>query len=276
VSEWTGLGPRRRLAPFVGRGHELELLQSRLALALQGRGQVMGVLGEAGIGKSRLIFEFKRALLDLRLSYFEGRCQPHASTLPYHPILDILRQNFQIADLDGPETIAERVRLGLPELEMNPEEWAPYLFNLLGVREGAELLASLSPGAIKARTFEALRLMGLNGAQRRPVVFVVEDLQWIDATSEECLASLMESMVAAPALLLATYRPRYRPPWVDKSYVTQVALQPLPREHGLSVLLSIRDTDQLPDPLARAILDRAEGNPFFIEELSRAVEETGD
>src|SRR5262249_41142850 len=102
-----------------------------------------------------------------------------------------------------------------------------------------------------------------------------EDLQWIDATSEECLASLMESLVAAPALLLATYRPGYRPPWVDKSYVTQVALQPLAREHGRSVLLSIRETERLPDPLARMILDRAEGNPFFIEELSRSVEETG-
>src|SRR5262249_33028403 len=274
--EWSALGLRRRMAAFVGRGHELELLQSRLAAALSGHGQVVGILGEAGIGKSRLIFEFRRALLDLRVSYFEGRCHSYTSAVPYHPVLDILRQNFHIADPDSPETTAGKIRLGLQELEIDPEGSGPYLFNLLGVKEGAERVASLSPGAIKARTFEALRLMGLNGARRRPVVFVVEDLQWIDATSEECLASLMESMVAAPALLLATYRPRYRPPWVDKSYVTQVALQPLPREHVLCVLLSIRDTDQLPDPLARAILDRAEGNPFFIEELSRAVEETGD
>src|SRR5262249_5594702 len=180
--EWPGLGPRRRMAAFVGRGHELELLESRLGAVLSGHGQVVGILGNAGIGKSRLVFEFRRALLDLRVSYFEGRCQSYASAIPYHPILEILRQNFQVGESDRPEAIAEKVRLGLQALEMGPDEWAPYLVNLFGVREGAERLAALSPGAVKARTFEALRLMGLNGARIRPVVFVVEDLQWIDAT----------------------------------------------------------------------------------------------
>src|SRR5262249_38265715 len=273
--EWSALGLRRRMAAFVGRGHELELLESRLGAVLAGHGRVVGILGDAGIGKSRLVFEFRRALLDLRVSYFEGRCQSYASAIPYHSILEILRQNFQVGESDSPEDIAEKVRLGLQALGMNPQQWPPSPSNLFGVREGAERLAARSPGAVKARTFEALRLMGLSGARLRPIVFVVEDLHWIDATSEECLASLMESMIGAPALLLVTYRPGYRPPWVDKSYMTQVALQPLAREHGRSVLLSIRETERLPDPLARMILDRAEGNPFFIEELSRAVDETG-
>ncbi|MBI3454406.1 MAG: sigma 54-interacting transcriptional regulator [Candidatus Rokubacteria bacterium] len=276
-SERTGLGLGRRMATFVGRAEELELLESRLALALQGHGQMVGILGDAGIGKSRLIFECRRRILeDVRVTYLEGRCQSYGSAIPYLPILDILRQNFRIAELDSPQAIAEKVRLGLETLEMDPEEWAPYLLHLFGVKEGSERLTALSPGALKARTFEALRQMGLSGSRRRPIVFVLEDLHWIDATSEECFASLMESTVGAPVLLLATYRPGFRPSWVDKSYATQVALQPLSYQASLSVLLSVLETDQVPDPLARVILERAEGNPFFIEELSRAVGETGD
>jgi transcriptional regulator with AAA-type ATPase domain/tetratricopeptide (TPR) repeat protein len=270
-----GTGSRRRTAAFAGRRHELELLHGCLALALQGHGQTVGILGEAGIGKSRLIFEFRRALLDLRVSYLEGRCQSYGSAIPYLPILDILRQNFEIADLDSPPAIAAKVRHGLEALGMPPGEAAPYLLHLFGVPEGTEALAALSPGAIKARTFETLRQMGLNGAQHRPIVFVVEDLQWIDAMSEECMTSLMDGMVGAPALFLATYRPGYRPPWVGKSSVTQIALPPLSREHSRSVLFSIRESNPLPDPLARIILERAEGNAFFIEELARAVEEGG-
>lgn len=269
------LGPGRRMALFVGRGHELELLHSRLALATRGRGQVVGILGEAGIGKSRLVFEFRRTLHELRITCLEGRCQSYGSAIPYLPVLDILRQNFRITDLDSPDTIAAKVRLGLQELEMDSEEWTPCLLHLFGVKEGTERLAALSPGAIKARTFETLRQMGLQGSRRRPIVFVLEDLQWIDATSEECFTALIESLLGAPVLLIATYRPGYRPPWVDQPYMTQVALQPLPPEHSATVVRSVFESDDLPEPLERLIVERAEGNPFFIEELARAVEETG-
>jgi DNA-binding NtrC family response regulator/tetratricopeptide (TPR) repeat protein len=265
----AGLG--RRLATFAGRTQELELLGSRLALAMQGHGQGVGILGEAGIGKSRLVHEFRRTLETVPVTLLEGRCQSYGAAIPYLPILDILRQNFRITDLDGPEAIAEKVRSGLAELEIDPAEWAPYLLRLFGIREGTERLAGLAPGAVKFRTFEALRQMGLHGSRRRPIVFFIEDLQWIDATSEECFSDLLESLTGAPALFLTTYRPGYRPPWGDRSYATQMALQPLAPEHGLTVLRSIRDT-RVPERLARLILDRAEGNPFFIEELSRAVE----
>jgi DNA-binding NtrC family response regulator/tetratricopeptide (TPR) repeat protein len=265
----AGLG--RRMATFAGRTQELELLTSRLGLAMQGHGQAIGILGEAGIGKSRLMYEFRRALEAVPVTLLEGRCQSYGTAIPYLPILDILRQNFRITDLDGPEAIAEKVRLGLTDLEIDAAEWAPYLHRLFGIKEGTERLAGLAPGAIKFRTFEALRQMGLHGSRRRPIVFFIEDLQWIDATSEECIADLLESLTGAPALFLTSYRPGYRPPWGDRSYATQVALQPLALEHGLTVLRSIRDT-RVPERLARLILDRAEGNPFFIEELSRAVE----
>ncbi|HSF03791.1 MAG TPA: hypothetical protein VLA62_12305, partial [Solirubrobacterales bacterium] len=137
-------------------------------------------------------------------------------------------------------------------------------------------LEALTPSALKRGTFEALRQLTLNGAQRRPILFVVEDLNWIDGTSEECFAALMESAAAVPAALFATYRPGYRPPWMDKSYATQIALQPLGREESLDVVRSVLDQRDVPPELARLILDKTDGNPFFLEELARAIQETGE
>jgi len=269
AAEQPGLG--RRMAAFVGRGHELELLQGRLLTAMQGQGQVVGILGEAGIGKSRLILEFRRSLEAGSVTYLEGRCQSYGAAIPYLPVLEILRQSFRITETDTPEAIAEKIRGGLQEMGMDPEESAPYLLWLLGVKEGTERLAALSPGAIKARTFETLQQLILNGSRRRPIVFVVEDLHWVDTMTEECFASLMEIGAGVPVLFLGTYRPGYRPPWVERSYVTQVALQPLSREESLSVVRSVRQRDDLPDPLAEVILGKAEGNPLFLEELARTV-----
>jgi tetratricopeptide (TPR) repeat protein len=267
----------RRMASFVGRRHELELLRSRIDLAIRGHGQVVGILGEPGIGKSRLLAEFRQSLpADLRLTCLEGHCHAYTSTIPYAPVLDILRQNFRITEGDLPEEITQKVRLGLAEVLMDPEEWAPYLLRLFGVKEGTERLEALTPSALKFRTFEALRQITLNGALRRPILFVVEDLNWIDTTSEECFASLMESAAGAPAALFATYRPGYRPPWMDKSYATQVALQPLSAGESLSVVQSVLRRDDVPQSVARLMLDKAEGNPFFLEELARAIRETGE
>ncbi|MBI2461198.1 MAG: sigma 54-interacting transcriptional regulator [Candidatus Rokubacteria bacterium] len=269
AAERPGLG--RRMAAFVGRGHELELLQGRLLTAMQGHGQVVGILGEAGIGKSRLILEFRRSLADAQVTYLEGRCQSYGAAIPYLPVLEILRESFRITETDTPEAIAAKIRVGLQDVGMDPDESAPYLLWLLGVKEGTERLAALSPGAIKARTFETLQQMILNGSRRRPIVFVVEDLHWVDTMTEECFASLMEIGAGVPVLFFGTYRPGYRPPWVERSYVTQVALQPLSREDSLSVVRSVLRRDDVPEALAAVILDKAEGNPFFLEELARSV-----
>ncbi len=269
--ERAGLGLGGRMPRFVGRGHELELLQSRLASAMRGQGQVVGIVGEAGIGKSRLLFELRQSLVGKRVTYVEGRCLSFGSTIPYLPVLDILRQTCGILETDTPEVIIEKVRATLEEIEMDPVEGAPYLLQLLGVKEGTEGLTAWSPEATKARAVETLRQMTLIGSRRRPIVCAVENLHWMDRTSEECLASLVESLAGAPVLLLATYRPGYRPPWMDKSYATQIALQPLAPEDSLSVVQSVLGTDQVDDALAEALLSKAEGNPFFLEELARAV-----
>ena len=274
--ERGSLGAGRRLTTLAGRGHELELLRDRLAIAAEGRGQVVGIVGEAGIGKSRLLVELKRSLRGERIAWFEGHCLSYGSAVPYLPVITILRRSFHIGESDTPATMARKVRSGLEELGMDPEEWAVYLHHLLGVKQESERLSVLTPAAIRARTVDALRQMGLRGSRQRPIVFACEDLHWIDRTSEECLDALLEGTAGASVLSLFTYRPGYRPPWMNKSYATQLALQPLSRGDSQRIvegLLAGRGGDSA---LAPAILSKAEGNPFFLEELCRTVAEQPD
>ena len=274
--ERRGLGFGQRPARFVGRDQDLQLLLSRLAAATRGRGQVVGIVGEAGIGKSRLVFELRQRLRGEEVTYLRGRCLSYGSAVPYLPLVDILRHAFRITEADGPERVRERVHAGLRELEIEPDEAAPFLLRLFGVREGAERLEMLSDEVMRARTLDAFRQLILKGGRRRPIIFVVEDLHWIDKASEDCLTFLVEHLAASPILFLATYRPGYRPPWMDKSYATQIALQPLSHQESLELVRSVLPSSPLPERLTRLILDKAEGNPFFLEEMSRAVAEQGN
>jgi DNA-binding NtrC family response regulator/tetratricopeptide (TPR) repeat protein len=266
----------RPIAPFVGRRHDLELLESRLTSTLAGRGQVVGIVGDAGLGKSRLVFEFRRALRRRDVTWLEGRGLSYGSSVPFLPIIQMLRQNFGITDVHGAETIPDRVRSGLGAVGMDADEWAPYLFQLLGVREGTERLAGLAPEAVRSRTLDAIRQLALHGSQRRPIVLVLEDLHWIDRTSEEVVNALVEALSGAPIMFIATYRPGYRPPWMDRSYATQIAIQPLSQEDSRSVMRAALRAKEVPDALAQQILDKAEGNPFFLEELAGSVRDQSD
>ncbi|MGH7322768.1 MAG: sigma 54-interacting transcriptional regulator, partial [Candidatus Rokuibacteriota bacterium] len=272
--ERTGLG--RRMARFVGRHDDLELLRGRLNSARRGHGQVVGISGDAGIGKSRLLFEFRQSLAGGPVTYLEGHCVSYGVATPYLPLLDMLRQTCRIGEADTPETISEKVRVGLGQVGLDPDDGAPYLLNLLGVTEGTERLAALSPEAIHARLFEILWQMSLRESRRGPLILAVEDLHWIDKASEAYLVSLVESLAAAPILLLLTYRPGYRPHWMEKSYATQMAIQPLAPEEGLSVVRSVLPAAPVSDDLVQRIIDKAEGNPFFLEELARAVSDQRD
>jgi class 3 adenylate cyclase/tetratricopeptide (TPR) repeat protein len=274
-----GLGPRRSpleerpsrsLGEFVGRQREIGVLQDLFAQMVAGQGQVVGVVGEPGMGKSRLLHEFRGLLEGERVTLLEGRCVSYGSSIPYLPWIDILRSNCGIAESDGPAAVTDKVALSLREVGMNPDEWAAYLLPLVGVKGGHGGARHLSPQAIKARTFETLRQLSLKGSRRRRRL-VVEDLHWIDLTSEEYVVSLVESLTAAPILLVTTYRPGYRPPWMDRSYATQITLRPLGRQDSLAVVRSASPSDTLSGALSETILGKAEGNPFFLEELALAV-----
>jgi class 3 adenylate cyclase/tetratricopeptide (TPR) repeat protein len=266
----------RTLSQFVGRERELAVLDELLEQVESGQGQVVGVVAEAGAGKSRLLYEFRQRLEGKRVTYLEGRCLSYGSTIPYHPIIDVVRNNCGITEADNPETIIEKVRLSLQEVGLDAEESTPYLLQLLGVKEGTESIAMLTPEAMKTRTFDTLQQMSLSGSQRQPLVFEIEDLHWIDKTSEDYWALLVESLAGAAILLVATYRPGYRPPWVEKSYATQISLRSLASQDALIVVHSTSQHAGLPEHLEQTIIEKSQGNPFFLEELTRAVIEHGD
>jgi class 3 adenylate cyclase/tetratricopeptide (TPR) repeat protein/transcriptional regulator with XRE-family HTH domain len=267
------LSARQTLGQFVGREDELAALAGPLAKVEAGHGQVVGVVGEPGIGKSRLLYEFRRSLGKTPLSYLEGRCLSYGGSIPYLPIIDVVRANCGITESDPPATAVDKIRVGLQEVGLDPAAHSPYVLHLLGLTEHAPELRHLSPEAIKARIFETLRAWTLHGGWRRPLIIAIEDLHWIDGSSEEYLASLANGLAGSRVLLLCTWRPGYRPPWSEQSYVTQIALRRLSARDSLSVVQSVLGSDEVPEALARAILQRGEGNPFFLEELAHAARE---
>ncbi len=270
--EPSALEPRRRLARFVGRARELELVQSQFAAAGRGHGQVVGIVGEAGIGKTRLVTEFRQALGSDGIC-LEAHCVSYGTAIPYLPLLGMVRSACGLQDGDAPETLAAKVRDRLGAVGLHGEAGAASLLHLLGVKTDTEALGALSPEALQARTFETLRQLILRASRHQPLALVVENLHWIDRASEEFLASLVDVVPGASILLLFTYRPGYRPPWSDKSYATQIALQPLAPRDSLALVRSVVPVATVSDPLAETILARAEGNPFFLEELVLAIAE---
>jgi predicted ATPase/class 3 adenylate cyclase len=264
-------GSGHGLSRFVGRDRELATLIELLGQVEQGHGQVAAIVGEPGVGKSRLILETRRALTSRQVDYLEGRCLSYGRSIPYLPVLDLVRAGCGIIDTDDPDRIRGKIRAALEVLGVDATEREPYLLNLLGVKDPGDRLALLEAEAIMSGTFETLRQMTLLASRRRPLILVVEDLHWIDRTSELYLASLIENLAGARILLLATYRPGYRPAWMDRSYATQLSIRPLAAGDSLAVLRSRLPDVVEADPRARLILDKAEGNPFFLEELARVI-----
>jgi class 3 adenylate cyclase/tetratricopeptide (TPR) repeat protein len=266
----------RTLSPFVGRERELATLEALFTQVASGQGQVVGIVAEAGGGKSRLLYEFRQRLAGKRVTYLEGCCLSYGGSIPYHPVIDLIRNNCGLTETEPPETIIAKVRFALQEVGINFEESAPFLLHLLGVQEGAESIAMLTPEAMRTRTFDTLIQMSLQGSQQRPLIFEIEDLHWIDQTSEEFLRAFVESLVGASIMLLVTYRPGYRPAWLEKSYATQVSLRSLTAPDALRVVHSTRQHTPLLETVIQTIIGKSQGNPFFLEELTRAVMEHGD
>jgi class 3 adenylate cyclase/tetratricopeptide (TPR) repeat protein len=265
----------RPLSGFVGRDREMTELREALSHAEAGHGQVVGIVSEPGMGKTRLLWEFRHILPDGRVTYLEGQCLPYGATIPYLPILDVLRANCRIAETDAPETVVEKVRAALLAVGMEPATSLPYVLHIFGLKENTGPLAMLSPEAIQSRTFETLRQFCLKGSKRRPIVFAIEDVHWIDRTSEDFMSLMAENLTGMSMLFVATYRPGYAPAWINKSYATQIALRPLLEPNALAVVSSVLATHGASAAAAEEIAARGEGNPLFLEELAHAVVDRG-
>jgi len=273
---WLVLDGQRAVAlstrTFVGRRDEMAMLQGRLGLARSGRAQVVGISGEPGIGKSRLLFEFHRTLEVDEVSYLGAGSVSYGRAMPLLPIIELVRRANDIDDGDSVAAVGAKVRARLTALGLPADEMAPYLLRLMDVSEGTEALRHLAPDAIHQRTLEIFQGLVVASSRSRPLVLAMEDLHWMDRASEGYLSALVDALVEAPIVVVTTYRTGYRPPWSDQSYVTELRLQPLARADAHRVLIGAAGGDRtLPTATADAILDRADGNPFFIEELARAV-----
>jgi DNA-binding winged helix-turn-helix (wHTH) protein/tetratricopeptide (TPR) repeat protein len=260
----------RTLAPFVGRVHELGLLVNLGMRARDGTRQVAGIAGEPGIGKSRLLLEFTSAMDDQTI--LEGRCVSYGSLVPYLPLADLVRTYCGVKEGDSAEDARRAVRATVATTNL-PSDADTWLLRLLGVVDAAA--DRLSPEAIKARTFDVLRAVLLHASALRPLVLVVEDVHWIDRTSEEFLTMLVERVVGARVLIVVTFRPGYRMPWRDRSCVTQITLTPLAAADGEVLMDAVARETHVPPQVSAEILAKAQGNPFFLEELTRAVLEHG-
>lgn len=284
VYKVVGWGPRRSalamrlariLSRFVGREPEVRTLHELLGQVEQGRGLVAGVVAEPGMGKSRLLYEFLHSVADQDVAYLTGHCVSYGSTTPYLPVLDMLRQYCSLEPGDQPEAVVTQVRQQLQQIGLRSDEATACVLQLLGVQEGIDYLALWDPAAVKSRTCETLWQLLLATSKQRPLILVLEDLHWVDQSSQDFLTFLVENLAGSAILLLVTSRPGYQPPWMGKSYATQITLPRLPASDSLEVVYSVLQQETLPQALAQMILDKADGNPLFLEELTRALTEQG-
>ena len=263
--------PSRRVSPLVGRHRQLAALAGLLEEARDGRGQVVGVVAEPGMGKSRLVAEFA-ASLNGSARLREGRCLSYGGSIPFVPIADIVRAQAGLAPGAAGEEATAALARRLDELGLDAGRHAPYLANLVGARDAARTaLGELSPEAVREATFDTLMRTFAAEAAEAATVVVIEDLHWIDPVSQDVLARLVEQLPGQRMLLLCTYRPGYQAPWMQVSYATQLALPPLGAKWSRELVAAIVSDRPGLERTVDAVVERADGNPFFIEELSYAV-----
>lgn len=267
---------RERLhSRFVGRQAELTTLHTVLERVRQGQGHVVGIQGEPGMGKSRLLYEFRLALAAEPLTYLAGRCESYGTATPYLPLRAVVRQWCGVTDADDAAVCATAVRTQVQRVGLAVASCVPYLLHLLGLADAGEPCPGGSPEVLKARTFTALHQVLLQSSRRQPLVLEVENLHWIDPTSEAYLGALVERLIGVPILLLATYRPGYQPPWLAIASATQMALLPLSPQDSTAIVQEILRCQRRRGSV-RAVVARAGGNPFFLEELAQAMAEGED
>jgi len=263
----------RGLTPFAGRERELELLLDGLERSKAGRGQAFSIMSEAGVGKSRILYEFRKAVASEDVTFLEGRCLSYSRAVAYHPAIDILKANFDIHEGDGDFEIREKVNRGLKILGADEASTLPYLLELLAVKDSGIDKIPMSPEAKKDRIMEAFKHIALKGSEIRPLILAYEDLHWIDKSSEELLKYVLENIPGARVLLIFTYRPEFVHTWGAKSYHSQVMLNRLSNRESLMMVSHLLGTEELDKDLEEFILEKTEGIPFFIEELIRSLKD---
>jgi len=284
VYEMVGAGPRRSrlhaaaargLTRFVGREAELEQLRQALSRAAAGHGQVVAIVGEPGVGKSRLVWEVTHSHRTHGWHIHQAKSVSYGKATPYLSVIDLLKGYFQIEDRDDVRRIREKVTGKLLTLDEALRPIMPALLALLDVAVEDAAWQALDPPQRRQRTLEAIRGLLLRESQTQPVLVVFEDLHWIDSETQALLDSLVESLPTARMLLLVNYRPEYEHRWGSKTYYAQLRIDPLPAESSEELLQYLIGSDASLQPLKLLLIERTEGNPFFLEESVHTLVQTG-
>ena len=264
----------RGFTRFVGRDVETEQLAKALEQARTGHGQVVAVVGEPGVGKSRLFYEFTHSHRTEGCVIVESGSVSYGKATPYLPVIDLLKAYFKIHDRDTQRDVREKVTGKLLTLDKTLEPALPALLSLLDVPLEDPQWQSLDPSQRRQRTLDAIKGLLLRESQVQPVILVFEDLHWIDSETQSFLDGLIDSLPTASLLLLVNYRPEYRHGWGSKTFYSQLRIDPLAPENAEELLQAILGEDAGLQPLKQLLIERTEGNPFFLEESIRTLVET--
>jgi class 3 adenylate cyclase/tetratricopeptide (TPR) repeat protein len=264
----------RGLGAFVGREHELEVLERGLAEA-RSQLRVIDLVAEPGMGKSRLVHELRQHIGKERAFVLSGSCSPEGQQTSFLPLIEVVRGSLRIGVGEAEKDVAQKLEMGLVGLGLHSLRNLGLLLHLLGLKPPDGALTGLDGVLIGLRTRELLHQLLEARCRLSPVVMVIEDLHWIDSVSEEVLGKIVDSEAKLRLLLLHTRRPEYKPPWLDKTMVTELDLEPLPAGDIRRLVQTRLGVEALPEALAREVVEKAEGNPLFAEEIVSFLAERG-
>jgi predicted ATPase len=265
---------QRPLSRFVGRVRELALLAEILEQVAGGHGQVVGLVGEAGVGKSRLVYELVHSHHTRSWRVLESAAVSYGKATPYFPVIELLRRYAHVEERDDLRTIRAKMAEQVQTLDTALQDTLPALLVLLDALPEDDPFLRLDPPQRRQRTLDACKRVVLRESQVQPLLLVCEDMHWSDAETQALLDTLVESLPRAQLLVLVTYRPEYQHGWGSKTYYTQVRLNPLTPGSVGELLQALLGDDPSLEPLKRLLIERTDGNPFFLEESVRTLVET--
>ena len=264
----------RGLSAFVGRESELEALD-RALIEAGSQLQVVDLVAEPGMGKSRLLHEFRQRIAKERAFFLSGSCSPDGQQTAFLPFIEVVRGSFRVDAGEPEKDVAQKLETGLTALGLHSQRNLGLLLHLFGLKVPEGALTGLDGLLIGLQTRELLQQLLEARCRLSPVVMVIEDLHWIDSVSAELLGKIIDSESKLRLLILTTRRPEYAPPWLDRTAVTKVQVEPLPADHIRRLIQGRLGVEALPEALARQVTEKAEGNPLFAEEIVSFLTERG-
>ena len=267
---------RKGFTAFTGRERELSALQFGLARSMAGNGQFVTVVGEAGIGKSRLVLEFRHSVDRDKVTVLQGRCQSYGSNIPYFPLVNALRRGLNLGDEEKRAELHKKAVANILAIDQTLEQYIPLYLQLLSIpSEDYPLPKHLHGQELKLAIQEALAAINIHNSIRKPMVLILEDWHWTDEGSDSALRHLVNLLSTYPLMVVIIYRPEYTASWPNLSHHTPIVLKPLDNRHTENIMKAVWSVDHLPDGFAPRVNERTGGNPFFVEEVCTALTEEG-